>query len=54
MRHYLFGQILSIMLVACSMINHIQGISFWWLYLVFGFMIGMSVIGLQKQHEKED
>jgi membrane protein required for beta-lactamase induction len=51
MKHQLFGQIVSIMLIVCSMINHIQGMTYWWLYLVFGFIIGMSVIGMQKNKD---
>lgn len=33
------------------MINYIQQMPYWWLYLTFGFITGMAVVGMQKKSE---
>jgi len=50
MKHQ-FGKILSVMLIFCSMLFYIQSRQLWWVFLVMGILISLSVVGMEAKEK---
>ena len=49
MKNKTFLQILTILLVSCSMINRIQEVSGWWVFLLMAFIISLVLAGYEAK-----